>query len=359
MRIVHYYPRALVGDGGMTGAVRRLSNALHRAGAEPVIAFDEGPEPPQEGAIRWVPVRHVGVSQRFPDRGELAAAIDGADLVVLNSAWAPHNAIAGRVARRMAIPYMVAPRGAYEEAIFRRRRAVKAAWWAAVEGPLVKRARAMHLFFEAERHIVDRLGFRGGVIVAPNGVEPPAGFEWDGGSGGYLLWMGRYDPQHKGIDVLVRAVGHLPPPRRPQLELHGPDYKGGKTKVLNLVRELALERWVTVGNAVYGNEKWETLVRASGFIYPSRWEGFGNSVAEAASIGVPTICTPYYLGRYLADRDGAFLAEPTEAGLADAILQLGTARASEIGRNAREIVEQEIAWDQVGKTWLAQAEALV
>jgi glycosyltransferase involved in cell wall biosynthesis len=359
MRIVHYYPRALLGDGGMTGAVRRLSNALHRAGAEPVIAYDEGPEPPQEGPIRWVPVRHTGVSQRFPRRGALADALSGADLVVLNSAWAPHNAIAGQVARRMEIPYVVAPRGAYEEAIFRRRRAVKAAWWAAVERSLVHGARAMHLFFDAERHIVDRLGFRGGLIVAPNGVEPPPGFEWDGGSGGYVLWMGRYDPQHKGIDLLVRAIAHLPEPRRPQLQLRGPDYKGGKSKVLALVREQALERWVTVGNAVYGDEKWDTLARATGFVYPSRWEGFGNSVAEAASIGVPTICTPYYLGHFLAARDGALLADPTESGLGAALLQLETARAREIGRNAREIVEQEIAWDQVGKTWLAQAEALV
>jgi glycosyltransferase involved in cell wall biosynthesis len=359
MRVVHYYPRALVGDGGMTGAVRRLSNALHRAGAEAVIVYDEGPEPPQEGPIRWVPVRHVGLGQRLPNRTALADAIAGADLVVLNSAWAPHNAVAGRVARRMAVPYVVAPRGAYEEAIFRRRRAVKAAWWAAVEGPLVHRARAMHLFFETERHVVDRLGFRGGVIVAPNGVEPPPGFEWDGGSGGYVLWMGRYDPQHKGIDLLVRAIDHLPAAQRPQLQLRGPDYKGGKTRVLHLVRELALEPWITVGSAVYGDEKWETLSRATGFIYPSRWEGFGNSVAEAASIGVPPICTPYYLGRFLAARDGALLAGATAAGLAEAIMQLGTPRAASIGRNAREIVEQEIAWDQVGKTWLAQAEALV
>ena len=46
MRIVHYYPRALVGDGGMTGAVRRLSGALSEAGAEAVIAYDDGPQPP-------------------------------------------------------------------------------------------------------------------------------------------------------------------------------------------------------------------------------------------------------------------------------------------------------------------------
>jgi glycosyltransferase involved in cell wall biosynthesis len=358
MRIVHYYPRALVGDGGMTGAVRRLSNALHHAGAEAVIVYDEGPDPPQEGAVRWLPVPHVGVTRRVPRRAPLVEAIGGADLMVLNSAWAPHNAIAARVARTLDVPYVVAPRGAYEQAIFGRRRALKAAWWAAVEGPMVRRARAMHLFFDAERHILERLHFRGGVIVAPNGVEPPAGFEWDGGNGGYVLWIGRYDPQHKGIDLLVQAMARVPPARRPPLRLHGPDYRGGKSRVVELVRELALERWVSVGRAVYGDEKWQTLSRAAGFVYPSRWEGFGNAVAEAAAIGVPVVCTPYYLGRFLADRDGAFLAAPTAESLAEAISQLDTARAREVGRNAREIVAQEIAWDQVGKSWLAQAEAL-
>jgi glycosyltransferase involved in cell wall biosynthesis len=359
MRIVHYYPRALVGDGGMTGAVRRLSQALHRAGADAVIAYDEGPVPPSASEVTWVPVRHVGMRQRLPVPSRLEAALRGADLVVLNSAWAPHNAVAGGVAHRLGIPYVVAPRGAYEADIFRRRRVVKRLWWTAVERRLVARARAVHLFFDAERPILDRLGFHGDVVVAPNGVEAPDAFRWDGGRGGYVLWMGRYDPQHKGVDLLVRAVQLLPEVRRPQLRLHGPDYKGGKHRVRELVHELVLQPWVRVGDAVYGQEKWATLSNALGFVYPSRWEGFGNSVAEAASIGVPTICTPYYLGRFLAERDAAILAEPTPAALAEALLELSTPRAPLVGRHGRQVAEDELAWDKVAKAWLAQAAELV
>jgi len=40
MRIVHYHPRALLGDGGVSNSVRRLSAALARCGAEAVIAYD-------------------------------------------------------------------------------------------------------------------------------------------------------------------------------------------------------------------------------------------------------------------------------------------------------------------------------
>jgi glycosyltransferase involved in cell wall biosynthesis len=143
------------------------------------------------------------------------------------------------------------------------------------------------------------------------------------------------------------------------VRLHGPDYKGGKAVVRDLVRALDVEPWVTVGDAIYGDEKWTTLSRAAGFVYPSRWEGFGNSVAEAASIGVPTVCTPYYLGRFLATRDAAILADATSIGIATALRRLTTDDAAEVGRNARQLVAQEITWDQVGKTWLAQAAELL
>jgi glycosyltransferase involved in cell wall biosynthesis len=361
VRIVHYYPRALVGDGGMTGAVRKLSDALSDGGAEAVIVYDEGPDPPSDGRVRWIPVRHVGPSgERLPVPSSLEPALSGADLVVLNSAWAAHNVVAGRIARRRGAAYVLAPRGAYEEQIFNRRKPVKRLWWAALERPLVRGARAMHLFFEAERHILDRLGFTGGVIIAPNGVEAPHDVEWDGGSGDYVLWMGRFDVEHKGIDLLVRGVASLPAPQRPQLRLHGPDSRNrGKAAVRALVAELALEPWVTVLDPVYGREKWETLAHAAGFAYPSRWEGFGNSVAEAAAIGVPTIVTPYYLGRFLADRDAALLVEATPAGLAAGLRALTDAGAAQVGQNARKTVEEHITWERVGAAWLRQARELV
>ena len=43
------------------------------------------------------------------------------------------------------------------------------------------------------------------------------------------------------------------------MRLHGPDSRnGGRPETRELVRELGLERWVSVRDAVYGREKWET-----------------------------------------------------------------------------------------------------
>lgn len=361
MRILNYYPRALVGDGGMTGAIRRLSDALIGGGAQAAIAFDAGPEPPSDSEIEWIPVRHAGTkTQRVPVAGSLRGAFSGADLVVLNSAWTPHNVVAGRVARAAGIPYVVAPRGAYEAGILRRKRALKGLWWRAAERELVFGARAVHVFFPSERPGLARLGYHGDVLVAPNGVEPPAGIEWDGGSGGYILWLGRFDPEHKGLDLLLQALARLDSGRRPHLQLCGPDSRGGKERTRRLSERLGLERWVTIADPVYGREKWDTLTRASAFVYPSRWEGFGNSLAEAASIGLPCLGTPYPLARFLAERGAGLVAEATADSLADGLAALGDAGAvGDVGVKARALVAEELSWTRVAQAWRDQAAHLL
>ena len=45
-----------------------------------------------------------------------------------------------------------------------------------------------------------------------------------------VLWLGRFDPTHKGLDLLVDAVRSLAPHERPRVRLHGPDRRGGKAR---------------------------------------------------------------------------------------------------------------------------------
>lgn len=361
MRIVQYYPRALSGDGGMTGAVTRLARALKEEGAQSRIIYDgEGARPALDDSVEWVGVSHIGPSgQRLPRRHALAAALRDADVVVVHSAWAPHNVVAAQLARHLGVPYVVAPRGAYDPCIVSRRAIVKRAWWLAAERGLVERSRAVHLFFDVERPHLDALGYRGAVLVAPNGVEPPAGVAWDGGSDGAVVWMGRFDPQHKGIDLLVRAIALISPSRRPQLRLHGPDRRGGKDMIQRLIADLEISRWVTVADALYGDEKWSTLSRAQGFVYPSRWEGFGNSLAEAASIGLPTLATPYPLARTLSGRGGALLAEPSPEALAAGLQALIAPSAREFGARGRRVMRDDFSWSTVARAWLHQTEDLL
>lgn len=327
-----------------------------RAGAEVTIAFDGG-EPPSDDGIEWRRVPH----SRWPRRSPvgLEAALEGADLMVLHSAWVWHNVRAGQIARRMGVPYLLEPRGAYDPRILCRKRLLKRAWWWLWERRLVREARAVHVFWDQERPHVRALGYDGAFVVAPNGIEIPRDRAWDGGSGGYLLWIGRFDPEHKGTDLLLEAMGLLPPEARPRLRLHGPDARiGGKEEMRRLVAELDLGDWVTIGDPVYEDDKYDLLERAIGFVYPSRWEGFGNSVAEAASVGLPTLTTPYPLGQWLAEHDAAFVAEASPHGLAEGLRRLVSPEAAEVGARGRETISK-ISWDRVADSWLRQVEEIL
>jgi glycosyltransferase involved in cell wall biosynthesis len=239
-----------------------------------------------------------------------------------------------------------------------RKKLLKKGWWAAWEKELVMDAHAIHVFFDEERAHLDALGYKGDVIVASNGVDVPQEPLWRGRRDSYVLWLGRFDPEHKGLDILVDAVASLASSERPQVRLHGPDWRARKKKVARLIAAKGLERWISVGGAAYGPAKRELLVEASGFVYPSRWDACPNSTLEAVSLGIPTLATPYPLGSYLARKGGAIVAQPTSAGLAEGLRHLSSAEASEIGRRGAALVKEELGWDHVAGLWLEQAKAL-
>ena len=342
----------------MTGAVRQWSQGLVNAGAKAVIAFDRGFEPPANGDVDWVRVKHVGkFGLRFPM--DLEQVFQDADLVVLHSGWVPHGIRAASVARKMNIPYLLEPRGAYDPHIVARKKMLKQMWWSTWERDLVLNARAVHVFFESERAHIRSLGYPGPFVVASNGVEVPSDVTWDGGSGGYLLWLGRFDPEHKGLDLLLRAIQTIPEIERPLLRLHGPDWRGRKPEVERLIESLRLQKWVTVGESVYGEAKRELLTRAAGFVYPSRWDACPNAVLESVALGVPTLGGPYPLATYLAAHGGAFSAEPTPASIGDGIRRLVSEEAAGVGAKGARIAAERFKWDLVARSWLSQVEALL
>lgn len=358
MKIVRYYPRAWKGDGGITNSVRRISEAQVEAGAAVRIGIDGDTADDPLSRLSWASLRHTG-AYRFRYPQGLEHLLEDADLLVLHSGWVFHNVYAARLARRMGVPYILEPRGAYDLNFLNRRRTFKMVWWLLFERRLLKNAAAVHVFFSSQGETLRRLGYDGPIICAPNGVSIPDESLWDGGSGGYVLWLGRFDPECKGLDLLLQALHCLPPAERPPLRLHGPDWVGGKQRVIELIDEMGLEEWVSVGDAIYGDEKSQLVSRARAFVYPSRWEGFGNAAAEAVGAGVPTLVTPYPLGRWLAERGAAIMSPATITGLADGLRAVTSPDAALMARDGQYLVSQELTWDAVGASWLDQAAAAI
>jgi glycosyltransferase involved in cell wall biosynthesis len=141
------------------------------------------------------------------------------------------------------------------------------------------------------------------VVVTPNGVDPAFAPGPDGGSGGYLLYVGaiqaRKDPL-AAADAAAAAGLRLVvvgPEREPQLadELRS---RGADLRGYLDVAELA-----------------EVYRRASVLILPSRYEGFGLPVLEAMASGTPVVASGDAALREVAG-DAAVYANRDELGAA-------------------------------------------
>jgi glycosyltransferase involved in cell wall biosynthesis len=360
LKIIRYYPRARSGDGGMTNAVRCWSQAACRHGHDVTIVYHATKPEGETSAngIKWIGLPHRGTVKVGVPVGFREIVVN-ADVLVLHSGWTAHNTYAARIARTVGVPYILEPRGAYDPNIVARNSFKKRIWWSGFERSLLQNAAAIHVFFQEEEAHVRALGYVGRIIVSPNGVTTPHGVQWDGGSDGHVLWMGRFDPDHKGLWTLIEAVRLISPSERPIVSLYGPEWRDGKERVKARVHELGLNDWIRIEPSVHGTDKFQLMARARAFVYPSQWEAFGNSVAESASIGVPTLVTPYPLGKYLSERGGAVLCAAEPAALADGLRRVCADGAADIGAKALTIMRSEFTWESVSRKWIAQAEAVL
>jgi glycosyltransferase involved in cell wall biosynthesis len=360
VKIVHYQPQLRGAESGTANAGRGWSEALARRGVEVVGLVDQADiERPGPRGVDTLALEH-SLSGRLRVPRRIAESIEDADVVVLHGGWLLGNITAGRACLRANVPFIVTTHGVYVQEVMQRRRLVKRVWAVALERRHLKRAAAVHVYFPEERVSMERgMKIRLPTIVAPNGIAIPGGVRWDGGSGGYLLWLGRFDIATKGLDLLLHALHHMPPSERPSVRLHGPDWRNQKQQVRTLAEDLRLDRWVTLGDPIYGDEKWELMRMAAGSIYPSRWDACPVAVSEAAAIGVPTLVTRYPLANLLASNGAAIQVDADASSIARGIQRLLSVDAAGVGSKAAVVARSHLSWDAVADSWLQQLTELL
>lgn len=347
-RIVHYYPDAM-GHSGVTFALWNWARAQAAAGYD--VCVLHGPDIMSGGPAFVSKDVRPGLSARciaHGGRGRLTrpVALDRwlsrDDLLVLHEGWVIGNLVAAAAARRARVPYIVMPHGVYDRSWTSY---LKPPRWlrARLERRLLERAEAVHVFFESEMADIAALAPAARFIAVPTGFEVPAE-RWIGG-GGYLAWLGRIDPRHKGLDLLIGAIARLPSDERPTICLRGYDYARGAHRLQTLVDAAGVSGWVRVEAAVAGDEKTRFLQKADGYLHPSRWECHSIALLENLALGVPCLVSnSIHIAATLRRADAAILASPCEADLAHALARWATDRLGVMSRG-RELVARAFNWN--------------
>ncbi|MBH8552207.1 glycosyltransferase family 4 protein [Nostocaceae cyanobacterium CENA357] len=193
---------------------------------------------------------------------------------------------------RQKIPYIVTPHAITPE-FLRRGWLKKWLYGWLIEKPRLLKASAITAVTPGEqRTIQDYVPNYKGVIYCitnPVKIEDFSDTTWSGNiNSKKLVYLGRFDVFHKGIDILVELASLL----TPDIEVHL--YGRTDTKTSNWLKRIQanLPANIYFHPPVFKAEKNKVLTQASMYIQTSRWEVFGVSIAEAMYLGLPCAIMP-------------------------------------------------------------------
>lgn len=108
---------------------------------------------------------------------------------------------------------------------------------------------------------------------------------------GCVLFAGRLEREHKGLDYLIEVIKKISkevPELRVDIIGGGPSHKWLKTEI----EKAGLREKVNLAGTT--DNVYEFYSKASVMVQTSRWEGFGMTILEAMSCGVPVVAFHNY-----------------------------------------------------------------
>tara|TARA_R110001606_G_scaffold251548_1_gene399510 strand:+ start:7914 stop:8969 length:1056 start_codon:yes stop_codon:yes gene_type:complete len=173
--------------------------------------------------------------------------------------------------------------------------------------PLVKQDFSTAFALPPERVRVVPNPFDQGALKQAASHAAPTAVDQLAARGPLICGVGRLVAE-KGFDVLIRAFAGLsePPPCTLVIVGDGPE----RATLEALIEELGLAGRVHL--AGFDTNPYRYMARAELLVVPSRQEGFGNVIIEAAMLGVPVIATDCIGPRYIYG-DQTDLVPPDDA----------------------------------------------
>jgi len=274
---------------------------------------------------------------------QLLRDIDGGglkiDIAQLHGVWSPTIAMLGAALRKRRIPYVVSSHGGFSPGI--RQKQVLRKWgFKVLFGlPLVNSSLFVHIHSQDEAKDARDFGVTAPTVVAEQGFSAdsiPPGLVPDWLSKEFpehqksfkLLFLGRLDPWHKGIDHLLEAVA-IARAKVPNIVLFlvGPKKRRYSTQIPELIERQGLINHVVLVGPLYDPvAKYSALASSDLFVLTSRFEGFPLTVLEAMACGVPVLVTRgTNAGGMLARKQAGIVCESVPKEIANAIIEAASA----------------------------------
>lgn len=372
MKVLHVIPSLASSDGGPAHAVVLMQRALQLQGITIEIATtdDDGPR------RRLAKVPAAAYQHCFAKWTEFYKVAPGFvpwmfrhvrdyDVIHIHALFSFVSVIAALIAAMAGVPYVVRPLGTLNRyGVEKHRPLLKKLSLRCIEGPLLRRAAAVHFTADAEEAEASQLGVPLRGIVLPLGIDdfsPPAtavltnAFPALAGQR-FILFMSRLDPK-KNLEAVLQAFAitqrTLPAVRLVVAGNGNPDYVAG---LQALAVSLGVQHRVVWTGFVAGEQKAALLAAAELFLLPSWSENFGIAAAEALMAGLPCILGHgVALSEAVVDAEAGIGVDTDTDSIAAALALLleSPALRERMQQNARKLARERYSLTAMGKGLLA------
>ena len=282
--IINYYPRAYVGNGGVTVAMWKYIEAYKKKYVNLYVAFDKNLHKEQSLVIKGVKKikvkHHLFGGFRFPEN--FLKNFSEETILILHSGYLFHNMVAAFYAKNKKIKIVLIPHGAYHPNVIKKNFLLKKIF-IFLESFVYKKLYLIQAYNSEDLKHLKKTFKKNkiSVIPIPITIKKEKKKKNKLNKGKYFSYMGRYDIYTKGLDLLIKAYKEVPKDLRIPIILHGVDGKyGTKKDVIQLVKNENLDKIIKVKGAIYGNEKDNFLSKSFMGIFLSRNDGFPIAVME-------------------------------------------------------------------------------
>ncbi len=296
------------------------------------------------------------------------------DIVHMQGIYQFHSLIGGYYCREYSIPYAISPRGMLTPSgIYRKSTVKKKIYIYMIERRNIANAKFVHCASEKESEDLLELGLKPQKIeVIQNSIELS---DWKGytsckyfqskynlKNNPTVVFLGRLSTI-KGLDILICAFKQvLSSFPECNLLLIGPDYKGYKIKIEQLIKKNRMENSVIIAGLLQGKEKFCALKESDIFILPSYSEGFGMSVVEAMLSGLPVIISKEVgIWNVIKDNQCGIVVDLNAEDIAEGIIDLlrNHKRRIKMGENGRKTAMRKFSIEGVAKEMIKAYETII
>lgn len=275
------------------------------------------------------------------------------DIVIFHSLYLWKYIIFYKLLNQKNIPYLIQLHGALSQENYKKSHLKK---WLAnflFYKSFIKKAQGIIYLNDGEyaKSIVPQMNDKYAII--PNGVAlyPIHKKPHNSQVITHILYLGRIEGYHKGLDILIEAIKLLENKGYSE-KVHFDFYGTGDSKAVELFKSQIkeLSKIATFHGPAYGKLKENVLANSDIFILTSRSEGMPMGVLEALAHGMPCIVTPQTNMADIIETNqcgwvtnlGAnYIAETIET----AIRHFGN-NSTELQSNAKKAASQ-YSWDKI------------